>query len=397
MNNLIIVFLLFSATFLGSASADQLDTEICKTVLESGIRSTYSVYTDQEKYDYYKARLCRVDFDQYDSYSSTVKSRGLSIETADALLGLSGNRNDRRSNFQQKYRKYCQSDLSDSEFRSRFSSRVSRIETALASSFNRCIRNHLDVYLATEKQGIYIYVTPQRDFATFNVRVERNRNVVPDDITISNFVPDGEVICTRNGKIIDPGESIRLNKFSMTCRKDPEAAVSFAIETAGEGVSNEVFLPESKDTIYQLEVKVEQLTALILDLAPLGRVSAFNRKECPSGWKEYAPAYGRFIRGIDRSGSHFDPDGLRIIGTLQDYSTALPRTAFTGKTTTTGIHHHDSTGRTPFRTKYGNNDSREARGKGSNDGGHSHGIIITSGGDAETRPSNVALLYCEKQ
>src|SRR5215471_8524467 len=38
-----------------------------------------------------------------------------------------------------------------------------------------------------------------------------------------------------------------------------------------------------------------------LDAMP-GAVMSFNRDSCPAGWKEYSPAYGRFIRGIDKSG-----------------------------------------------------------------------------------------------
>lgn len=51
-----------------------------------------------------------------------------------------------------------------------------------------------------------------------------------------------------------------------------------------------------------------QITAAII---PSGAVISFNLDACPSGWSDYAPAYGRFIRGIDKSGSKIDADGLR--------------------------------------------------------------------------------------
>ena len=35
---------------------------------------------------------------------------------------------------------------------------------------------------------------------------------------------------------------------------------------------------------------------------PSGAVMAFNQNSCPFGWLEYKAAYGRFIRGIDKSG-----------------------------------------------------------------------------------------------
>jgi hypothetical protein len=44
---------------------------------------------------------------------------------------------------------------------------------------------------------------------------------------------------------------------------------------------------------------------------------AFNLATCPNGWSEYTPAYGRFIRGIDKSGTAIDPDGQRALGNIQ--------------------------------------------------------------------------------
>ncbi len=50
---------------------------------------------------------------------------------------------------------------------------------------------------------------------------------------------------------------------------------------------------------------------------PSGAVMAFNLSACPTGWSEYAPAYGRFIRGIDKSGTNIDPSGQRSPGDVQ--------------------------------------------------------------------------------
>ena len=44
--------------------------------------------------------------------------------------------------------------------------------------------------------------------------------------------------------------------------------------------------------------------ATVSTTVPSGMVAAFNLTACPSGWTEYTPAYGRFIRGIDKSGSN---------------------------------------------------------------------------------------------
>lgn len=378
----IVFFMFMTQILVVNAYADSLDEKVCKSVLSSGIRSTYSVFSDQEKYDQYQSRLCDVSFESYDSFSSTVKARGLNIEYAESLLEFKGDSDQKRSQFSQKYSKFCSSDFQESEYRHRFVSQSSKIETALASSFNNCVKNYLDVYLKTQQQGLFIYVTPQRDFKTFNVRVERNRNVVPEEVIISNFMPDEEVLCTRNGNEMSAGDEIKLNNFSMTCRKDPDSPISFAIETKGEGVSNEVFLPARKDTINELEEKVEQLTILISDLAPLNRVVAFAAKECPAGWKEYGPSYGRFIRGIDRSGQNIDPEGERPFGHLQNENV--------------GAHSHGYKGGGAAGTTSADKGGDRQGLWHDGDPGQGGDRVTHGNTDGEVHPDNVALLYCIK-
>ena len=109
---------------------------------------------------------------------------------------------------------------------------------------------------------------------------------------------------------------------------------------------------------------------------------------------------GQFIRswnsGANADGDTVTLDASRVRGSEQDDATALPTTAFTGTTNTTGSHSHsyDRTGE--------NNASRDPGAAATNQGAgaqntstagnHSHTCTINGGGDAETRPANVALL-----
>jgi len=43
-------------------------------------------------------------------------------------------------------------------------------------------------------------------------------------------------------------------------------------------------------------------------LVPTGFVGSFALSTCPTGWSEYTAAYGKFIRGIDKSGTNIDAD-----------------------------------------------------------------------------------------
>ena len=109
---------------------------------------------------------------------------------------------------------------------------------------------------------------------------------------------------------------------------------------------------------------------------------------------------GQFIRswnsGANADGDTVTLDASRVRGSDQDDATALPTTAFTGTTNTTGSHSHsyDRTGENNANRDPGAAVTNQGAGatNTSTAGNHSHTCTINGGGDAETRPANVALL-----
>ncbi|NRF25901.1 hypothetical protein HRJ45_12400 [Vibrio coralliilyticus] len=112
---------------------------------------------------------------------------------------------------------------------------------------------------------------------------------------------------------------------------------------------------------------------------PSGAVVAFNLESCPpdGGWREYKAAYGRFIRGIDRSKDYIDPAGERTIGSFQEDA----------------IKSHSHT--TTIMIGDNNIDGVDSTTRRSGDH-HNQNRSTGRFGVDETRPKNVALLYCEK-
>jgi microcystin-dependent protein len=96
---------------------------------------------------------------------------------------------------------------------------------------------------------------------------------------------------------------------------------------------------------------------------------------------------GQFVRGLDN---------VRTLGSIQNWSTGMPKNKFI--TNTTGNHNHNinkswnTTGNSPI---YGVTYQSEAGSDYTTTtaGNHSH---IISGGDSETRPDNIALNYIMK-
>jgi hypothetical protein len=107
---------------------------------------------------------------------------------------------------------------------------------------------------------------------------------------------------------------------------------------------------------------------------PAGAVMAFDLTVCPAGWTEYTAARGRFLRGLD-NGAGNDPDGTRALGSFQSDLTKIGL-VYEGAVVNGNIQ-GSSTGST-FRFETTGNT----------------GTVNSSG--VETRPKNVAVLFCRK-
>ena len=125
--------------------------------------------------------------------------------------------------------------------------------------------------------------------------------------------------------------------------------------------------------------KIGQLPTVIS--IPSDAVVAFNANECPNRWREYTPAYGRFIRGVDKSERPVDPDGRRVVGHYQEdaiqkhhHSRRYHQANTTGSRPHPNFEYQDDNGNATLTTT----------------------DIVDARVGEETRPKNVALLYCEK-
>jgi hypothetical protein len=139
---------------------------------------------------------------------------------------------------------------------------------------------------------------------------------------------------------------------------------------------------------------------------PAHAVLAFNLTTCPAGWDEYAPARGRFVRGIDTTASKStDPDGQRQPGATQEDAIRNITGSLSGvegelnkawpwgfKPLVEGafsvVKNND------YYNKNPGDNYIPAKGIGTTATFDASRVVRTA---AENRPKNVALLYCEKK
>lgn len=114
---------------------------------------------------------------------------------------------------------------------------------------------------------------------------------------------------------------------------------------------------------------------------PAGAIMAFALTSCPSGWSEYTAARGRFLRGID-NGAGNDPAGTRAPGNTQ-------ADAFKS-------HDHPFTDGADWRLTGGSGSQYGLSNGGAWTGSSNRAGVVGAAGDTETRPKNVAVLFCTK-
>ena len=181
-------------------------------------------------------------------------------------------------------------------------------------------------------------------------------------------------------------ESIDIAVNNAVDHKETRKNIDNKVEESANAAYNDAINKIENTIIKTIENKIIELKKLdasqIIEKVsmPSGAVLAFNRETCPPDWKEYALAYGRFIRGIDKSDSGIDPDGERELG-----STQSERFMAHSHTRPGGVY--DAGG--------GRDASWVAHGRHFGYG-HSDPPSTGAEGGSETRPDNVALLYCEK-
>jgi len=120
---------------------------------------------------------------------------------------------------------------------------------------------------------------------------------------------------------------------------------------------------------------------------PTGAIMAFDLATCPTGWSEYTQARGQFLRGID-NGAGVDPSGTRAAGNIQAENWrgfSLTNTVQNGTAYSHGpVDMGKSTASYVGNIFVGYWSAPAA------------GVGLKWNAADETRPTNVAVLYCRK-
>lgn len=371
---------------VGQASMATDTFSHCDSLIQHGINNITRYKSADHTLVYKWYSSCGMDFQS--ASDSSIKKASVSI------FGYgSGETGGNSAQQRQKLKEWCTDNKSFAMKNKDLYEEASAVSEAALQAWNQCQN--------IASKGVFISANPSGDHSDF-VHFEIDSTLDADlrlyEITEHNYdcttllsAKEGENKGILMGYNPKQQPLIRNSNIHINCiRQAPQV-------TTDEGVVKSkyqqayVSIQTSGPSLqfYEPEVVDDYITT------PKGSVIAFASNKCPNGWNEYKEAYGRFVRGLDKSGQGIDPQQNRQISSLQNDIFK----AHTHGVTDHG-HTHNMGGYAQSGNIYDSGGGRSAWAYYSAPNkqvsmSHANVSIQNSGG-AETRPKNVALLYCIK-
>ncbi len=297
---------------------------------------------------------------------------------------------------------YCREDKRSGSQEDRYEGYVRDVASGAWDAYSQC--------LASAQDGVkFSDFVLRRDVLQLRIRYESSNS---DSFARLKWTGSQPVYCqwdVRDSDVGDDESRVSLgNMVSTTLRcsrksfnAQPKAEPDFVQIIRENGNRGALSVDWTKydsngmpiATLEEIRADVDrELRTFREELGAFGRsaVVAFNAERCPDGWTEFEEAYGRFVRGIDRSGEQIDPDSKtpREPGHLQSDSYGEH------------VHKYEDA----YWSERKRRDNRWINGtlagnKGESDSDNlawTRKLDTEESGAGETRPKNVALLYCIK-
>ena len=343
--------------------------EHCNALISHGINNITRHKSAEHAIAYKWHSNCGMDFDA--SSDNQIRRASASV------FGFgSGNAGDNSAHTRERLKKWCTENQQYAVSRHGLFQEAQEISESSLLAWNQCQQ--------IAKKNVTISFLPRgahSQFVHFEIDSGHDGDLRFYGVKTKNYKCDINMISADGSKVdIATRPAIRNANIQIDCeRESPTVSERDGIgriEYDSAYISVNTSGPALPVAFRQV---VEEYT-----VTPPRAVLAFASQECPSGWDEYRHAYGRFVRGVDRSGKGIDPSGERDHGTHQD-------DAFKK-------HTHPARMEIGAEPESGRARADEAAGAHGRHGTYyiAHFHLLEEGG-LETRPRNVALLYCVKR
>ena len=345
---------------------------VCQILARSLTPDTFIQSSDSEKFTQIQKLVSDRTYDSYGAASSSSFDGTLLSEYVDLFVKTKSD----SSSWGEHRRQFLEMS-SDTAF----SSNAARLRTSTWS-----VAAMKEVVKCAEKStgptAVVEMVSPNRD--SFSVLVTNGtQGAAKWAITSFDARPADPALSCENGfqrASVQKPINVINNAVRIVCTKSPNTHFILSVQSTAGPAPHPFTIESVHEEIAQIRAETAaKFQALSERLDKQGIVAAFAASTCPSPWVVYEPAVGRFIRGLDPNGTN-DPDGkTRTVGQLQE-DTVGPHAH------TMGVGALDSTTMVLGVERLANFNPAGAV------GGPKKSTDNNAG--SETRPKNVALLYC---
>lgn len=352
-----------AAMHTSTASAD------CSDVIKLSIVSA-SEFLDRSSFESSAADFCR----EYSEAKRSGNTGGLDI----GFKGFEFGANSSSANSTTMASSYCEDESSGKTNKEAYKRYVRSVAPAAFESYNKCLEQDSSLSVSIGAATAY-HVPFQVNFVPFSSGEYAEIEVVTDRTVSCDFRPQ---IMRRAGNI------------SVTCSRenaDQPGSISIINRAGGKNMLSIPWSAYTADGSVPVDVAAEVVKAkeelVAVRRSLLGAVVPFESETCPRYFEPYLPAQGRFIRGIDFKGE--TDSAMREPGSFQEDS--IERHTHDTIVSSDQSGHPDGS-----KDKCGSDTASCSYWRG-NKKLKLGGGAATSGafGDYETRPKNVALLYCQ--
>ena len=374
------VLVFFSFGFCATTLYAQNESE-CLGVIRLG-RTSNETVRSKDEFHREASNFC----EDYRKYKATGNKGSFSGGYKGIEVGASSS----KQKIESTSRSYCSSEEGEGAKADAFEEYLSYLPDYVVAAYNSCI----------EFQGKNIL------FDMVNMSIRPEELMIPVSFKtdeknaqaeLTNFASTG-VTCSWNRNESTPKDIVLEgdSQASLVCNRSSRNERHDVIIMRTDGIGGTIKIPWMAhdpdglpvDFVRALEEKhqssIERHEQLLSSLQ--GVIVPFEAADCPNGWSEYTPARGRFIRGINRDTTEnkIDPDGIRKPGSLQDDS-------FEKHTHQSGVASNQRGFPDGSRGTGRNQYENESYWRGP----VSLSQVTGQSGESETRPKNVALLYCQ--
>lgn len=254
----------FFASWHVHAQDIPIDQTICTAILEHGIRDERIITRNTSFHQKLKLSFCDEESKTANQIRGDAASLGVSFGDLTSSFGLSAGSARNNSKLEQEYRRFCSDESRNFVLESSYGSSASTLNEMALRIYSDCVRDYRDTYIAHQRK-VHITVVPAKSYDEFEVELAYS-GTLADPLVVNSITKTGGIVCKKQepaGLTMVESGTVLARSTILSCAKDPDQAIEFALAIENAAVSNRVLIPAARN---EYDEEIDRLKQHINDL-----------------------------------------------------------------------------------------------------------------------------------